>query len=119
MSTNKQTVERYMEAYSRHDHEAILACLTEDVEWVVPGAFHHHGKQAFDAEIENGADGPPEITITRLTEENGIVIAEGTVHNRMADGTDLDLVYCDVFEMANGLVRKLTSYLMVVPAPSA
>lgn len=115
MSENKRTVERYMEAYSRHDHAAILACLTEDVEWVVPGAFHHHGKPAFDAEIENGADGPPQITISRLTEENGIVIAEGTVHNKMADGSDLHLVYCDVFEMQDTLVRKLISYLMILP----
>ena len=54
-----------MDAYSRWDHAEVLACLTEDVEWVVPGAFHLAGKQAFDNEIEGqGAAGPPEIVVT-------------------------------------------------------
>ena len=48
MSTNTRTVERYMEAFRRTDHAAILACLTDDVEWLIPGAFHTRGKTAFD-----------------------------------------------------------------------
>ena len=36
MSRNKQTVQRYMDAFARSDHAEILSCLTDDVEWVVP-----------------------------------------------------------------------------------
>ena len=44
MSLNKETGERYMESlWSKWDHEAVLACLTDDIEWVVPGAFHLTG----------------------------------------------------------------------------
>ena len=116
MSANKDTVQRYMEAYSRWDHATVLACLTDDVEWVVPGAFHLAGKQAFDNEIEGqGAAGPPEIVATRLLEEGDVVVAEGTVRNPLTDGGVLSLVFCDVFEMHDGLVRRLTSYLMMTP----
>ena len=60
MSANKDTVQHYMEAYARWDHASVLACLTEDVEWIVPGAFHLVGLEAFDREIEGtGAAGPP------------------------------------------------------------
>jgi ketosteroid isomerase-like protein len=45
MSPNKQTVQAYMEAFTRTDHPAILACLTDDVEWVIPGAFRLTGKR--------------------------------------------------------------------------
>jgi ketosteroid isomerase-like protein len=119
MGTNKLTVQRYMDAYSRWDHAEVLACLTEDVEWVVPGAFHLVGKQAFDNEIEGqGAAGPPEIALTRLIEEDDVVVAEGTVRNPLTDGGTLSLVFCDVFLMRDGLVRQLTSYLMMTPGAS-
>ncbi|HEY0506145.1 MAG TPA: nuclear transport factor 2 family protein [Lysobacter sp.] len=69
-----------MDAFTRSDHPAVLACLTEDVEWVMPGAFHLTGKSAFDKEIENDAfTGSPAITVTRMTEAGGVVVAEGTV----------------------------------------
>lgn len=73
MSQNKQTIERYLDGFRRSDHQQILACLTEDVEWVVPGAFHAVGKAAFDKEIENDAFvGRPDITLQRLVEEDDV-----------------------------------------------
>jgi ketosteroid isomerase-like protein len=83
MSKNKYTVDKYMDGFRRSDHEEILSCLTDDVEWEIPGAFHARGKEAFDKEIENEAFvGRPDITVTRLTEENDIVLR-----------------FCDVFVM--------------------
>ena len=115
MSTNKDTVARYVEAFGRSDHAAVLACLTDDVEWIIPGAFHGRGKDAFDREIENPAfQGRPQIAVTRVIEEDDVVVAEGTVRARKSDGELVNLVFCDVFEMRDGLVRKLISYLMQV-----
>lgn len=112
MSINKQTVQEYMDAFSVTDHARILACLTDDVEWILPGAFHLHGKQAFDREIEGEAFvGSPEITVTRMTEENDVVVAEGKVRTaRKTDGI-LNLEFCDVFEMRDGRIRRLISYI--------
>ena len=110
---NKATVDEYMDGFRTSDHARILACLTDDVEWILPGAFHLRGKEAFDNEIENPAfTGSPVITVTRLTEENGVVVAEGTVVATRADGTALTLALCDVFEMRDGKISRLTSYLM-------
>ena len=112
-SQNKQTVSKYMEAFGRLDHPAILSCLTDDVRWVVPGAFDIEGKSAFDKEIENEAFvGKPVIKVTRLVEEGDVVVAEGTVRSTRKDGGTLNLVFCDVFEMEEGKVKRLTSYLM-------
>lgn len=113
MSPNKQTVERYMETFSRSDKPAVLACLTDDVEWVLPGAFHLHGKAQFEAEIVNEASLPePAITTIRLVEEDDVVVAEGRVRAVQKDGAVIHLDFCDVFEMRGGLIRRLTSYLM-------
>ncbi len=115
LTENKKTVERYMEGFRRSDHAMILSCLTEDVVWDMPGAFHLVGKVAFDREVENPAfTGKPTITISRVVEESDIVVAEGAVQARRSDGGLLDAVFCDVFEMRDGKICRLVSYLMEV-----
>lgn len=115
MTENQRTVERYMEGFRRNDHEMILACLTDDVEWRVPGAFYVTGKEAFDAEIEGEAFvAAPKIVVTRLLEDRDVVVAEGFVHTRRTDGALVNLAMCDVFDMQDGRIRRLTSYLMSV-----
>ena len=110
---NKRVVEEYMEGFRQLDHARILACLSDDVEWVLPGAFRLRGKQAFDAEIENPAfAGAPKIRVDRMIEENDVVVAEGVVEATKADGSTLQLAMCDVFEMRDEKIRRLTSYLM-------
>ncbi len=106
-----------MEGFRRSDHEEILSCLTDDVEWEMPGAFHLTGKEAFDKEIENPAFvGSPTITITRLTEEGDVVVAEGAVRAQRRAGGVLSAVFCDVFVMQRGKIKWLTTYLMEVAA---
>jgi uncharacterized protein len=117
MSPNKETVRRYMDAFERSDFEEVLDCLTDDVEWLIPGLVHLRGKEAFEKEAKNEAFvGSPDITVTRLIEEDDVVVAEGSVTATRADGGVLDAVFCDVFEMRGGKVARLISYLMEIGA---
>jgi ketosteroid isomerase-like protein len=118
LSQNKQTVQKYMEGFGRSDHAAVLSCLSEDVEWLIPGFFHHKGKAAFDREIENEAFvGSPTITVTRMTEENDVVVAEGRVRSARKEGGFLNALFCDVFEMHDGKIKRVISYLMELKEP--
>lgn len=115
MTENKQTVDKYMDGFRKSDHEQVLSCLTDEVEWDMPGVFHLTGKEAFDKEIENEAFvGSPAISITRMTEENDIVVAEGSVRTQRKDGGVLNAMFCDVFVMDRNRVRRLTTYLMEI-----
>jgi len=115
MSENKKVIEKYIDGFNKSDHKQILSCLTDDVEWILPGVFHLNWKEEFDREIENPAfEGRPDIIITRLVEENDVIIAEGTVCAKKKDAQYINLVFCDVFEMKDGLINKLISYLMEV-----
>ena len=110
---NKKMVEQYMDGFRKTDHDRILSCLTDDVEWVIPGVFHTRGKEAFDDQIEgDGFVSSPVITVTRLTEEDDVVVAEGSVETQRKDGAVVQLAFCDVFEMQGGRIRRLISYLM-------
>ena len=113
MTPNKGTIETYMDGFRTTDRPQILSCLTDDVEWVIPGAFHVRGKDDFAKHIvDDGFAGRPAITVSRMTEEDNVVVAEGSVRAPKQDGTFLDLVFCDVFDMRNGKIRRLVSYLM-------
>jgi ketosteroid isomerase-like protein len=115
MTENKKTVERYIDGFRKSDHQQILSCLTDDVEWEIPGWFHAIGKDAFDREIENDAFvGRPNLTTTRLTEENDVVIAEGTVRAQKREGGILNAVFCDAFTMQDGKIKRLVSYLVEI-----
>jgi ketosteroid isomerase-like protein len=115
MTDNKKIVTKYIDSFNKLDHAQILSCLTDDVEWILPGMYHHKGKEAFDKEIDPAFTGkPPVVAVTRMIEENDVVLAEGTVRAQRASGEVLNLVFCDVFEMQDGKIKKLISYLMEV-----
>jgi uncharacterized protein len=112
MSENTRTIEAYIAGFNALDHAQILSCLTDDVEWVMPGFFHYTVKDAFDKEIENPAfTGAPVVRLTRMTEQNDVVVAEGTVIATKNTGEKLPLVFCDVFEMRGGKIRKLIGFI--------
>ena len=46
MSPNIKTIQRYVDGFRKNDHEQILSCLTDDIEWTVFGHFHLVGKAA-------------------------------------------------------------------------
>lgn len=111
MSQNKKTVDSYIEGFRRSDHKMILSTLSDDVEWYMPGFIDIKGKEAFDKEIENDLfEGLPQIIIHRMTEENNVVIAEGSVQSMFKTGDYLNALFCDVFEMEDAKIKKLTTY---------
>ena len=102
-----------MDGFRRTDRAVILSTLTDDVEWDIPGAFHVQGKDEFARHIvDEGFVASPAIAVTRLVEDDDVVVAEGTVRTQRQDGTFLNLAFCDVFEMQDGKIRRLISYLV-------
>ncbi len=113
VSQLKQTVEAYFEGFRQGDHAAILALLTEDVAWDLPGFRHLVGKQEFDGEIENEAfTGRPTLRLDRLVEEGATVIAIGDGAATQADGVVHRFAFCDVFTFEDELISRVESYLV-------
>lgn len=76
MSKNKQTVDEHIDGFRKTDHEQILSCLTDDIEWTIFGAFKLKGKEAYDKEIENEAFvGRPDLRIIRTDQRASCVNA--------------------------------------------
>jgi len=118
-SPRKAAVEAYLEGFRRGDHAAILACLTDDVVWDMPGYFSHRGKDAFDKEIENDAFvGHPVITADRLVEEGDTVVAIGAVEASWRSGDRLQAVFADVFTFRGDKISRVETYQVnLTPMP--
>jgi ketosteroid isomerase-like protein len=113
MSRNKQTVEMYIDGFNKSDHAQILSCLTDDIGWTVFGLFRLRGKEAYDREIENPAfTGSPTITITRMVEEDDVVMAEMTLEARRADGEPMRAAMGEVFVMRDGKISERRAYVI-------
>ena len=113
MTSRKQAVEAYFEGFRRSDHAGILALLTDDVTWDLPGFRHLAGKDAFDGEIENPAfEGSPTLAIDRLVEEGETVVAIGTGEGRHREAGPFRFAYCDVFTFRGDLIARVESYIV-------
>jgi uncharacterized protein len=111
VTDRKRIVESYIEGFRTGDDELVLGCLTDDVEWEMPPLFSLSGIEAFEGAIHNDATpGLPDIQLTRLVEEDDVVVAEGAVQAAISDGGRLDALFCDVFHFRGDKIRRLVTY---------
>jgi uncharacterized protein len=109
MSPNKKVIESYF-ASTGTDYAQWLADDVELVEWAdgVPASgVRTQGKAAY---VENRGAREYRTEITRMTEENNVVLAEGTAHGTKKEGGSWTVQFCDIFELENGKVKRLTSF---------
>lgn len=119
MPPRKEVVETYFEGFRRSDHEQILACLTDGVDWDIPGHTHLIGKDAFDREIENDDFvGSPVLIVDRLIEEADTVVAIGNGEATHKSGELHRFVFCDVFTNADDEICRVESYLVPLKGSS-
>ena len=113
MSPLKEVVETYFEGFRRSNHAQILARLTDDVVWDIPGHTHLTGKDAFDQEIENpDFVGSPALIVERLIEEAGTVVAIGSGEATHKSGTLHRFAFCTVFTFVGEEIGRVESYLV-------
>ena len=109
MSANKQIVESYF-ASTGTGYAQWLADDVELVEWadgVPPTGVRTRGKDAF---VQNRGSRENRTHITRLVEEDQVVVAEGTVTGMRKDGGSWAVQFCDIFELEAGKIRRMTSF---------
>ena len=115
MSPRKTIVETYFAGFRTSDHAQILACLTDEVAWDLPGFRHRTGKDVFDREIENEQFvGRPTLAVDRLIEDEAatVVVAIGTGSATHTSGDVFRFASCDVFTFSGTLINRVESYLV-------
>lgn len=118
MSENKKLVETYLSYRARRaDRSKVEPLLADDVEWVewadgVPASgARTRGKAAV---LQSLGDNDLHIEITRMTEENNVVVAEGIVRVPRKDGGDLTIQVCNIYEIENSKMKRMQSFLAMI-----
>jgi uncharacterized protein len=110
MSPNKRVIETHLTSTDRSRVAGLLADDVELIEWAdgVPATgVRTRGKVAY---MQTLGDDELPTEITRMTEENNVVVAEGTVRVPEKDGRDLTVQFCDIFELENGPIKRKSSF---------
>ncbi len=116
MSTQTSVVETYMDGFRTSDHQKILGCLTEDVDWVIHGHRTTRGRAEFDDEIENDEfEGSPELSVDRVFEDGNVVVITGEGKGAHKQHGPFRFAYNDLFTFAGDRIERVDSY--VVPLP--
>ena len=111
MASHKAIVEAYIEGFRRTDHQAILACLADDVVWVLHGYRTLRGKQEFDGEIENDAAvGSPTMNLERLVEEGDTVVAVGNGEMTLKEAGRVAFVFTEIFTFTGDKIGRLETF---------
>jgi ketosteroid isomerase-like protein len=114
MSQNIKTVNVYLDGFRRNDHEQILSCLTDDIQWTVFGAFRLSGKEAYDKVIDGAPEfiDPPELEVVRMIEQGDVVMAELTGTARRAAGGEMRMSMAEVFVMRDGKIAERRAWVI-------
>ena len=114
MSRNIETVNTYLDGFRKNNHDQILSCLADDIEWTVFGAFHLAGKDAYDKAIDGPPEliDPPHLEVVRMVEQGNVVMAEliGTVE-RVAGG-ETRMSMAEVFVMRDGKIAERRAWVI-------
>lgn len=113
MTTREQIVDRYMAGFRQSDHDAILACVTDDVVWHIHGLRTTHGKAEFDDEIENPAfDGSPRLIVDRTLTAGNVIVVTGTGEGHHRESGTFRFAYNDLFTFRDDLIEQVDSYIV-------
>jgi ketosteroid isomerase-like protein len=113
MSRNIQTVQTYLDGFRKNDHEQILSCLTDDIEWTVFGHFHLAGKQAYNDAIDGvGFTGPPQLEVVRMIEQDDVIMAELTGTATRDTGEVMQMSMAEVFVMRDGKIAERWAWVI-------
>src|ERR687891_2226245 len=114
VSRNIATVHTYLDGFRKNDHEQILSCLTDDIEWTVFGAFHLTGKEAYDRAIDGAPEliDPPELEVVRMVEQRDVVMAELTGTAKRAAGGEVHMSMAEGFVMRDGKIAERRAWVI-------
>lgn len=112
-SPRQRVLDRYMDGFRAGDHDAIHACLTDDVTWEIVGHARAAGRAEFDALIDGpeGA-GLPRLTTDLTVEENDVIAAFGAGEFDGADGALHTFRFADTFTFRDELISGVVSYVV-------
>jgi taurine dehydrogenase small subunit len=112
-SSEEELIQRYFEAYNRHDIDAAMACFHDEPLLIDMEGGRHDGREAlrrrYEYEFASFPDGRCEMRT--VTGRAGCGMAESLfVGARARTGESVTAIGAEVFEFADGKIKALRDY---------
>ena len=109
--SHRKIVMEIVSAFDNNDIEAILSCVTDDIEWHMLGDQTVSGKENLRQFFTDHADMKMvSSTKNHIIIEGDSVSIDGDVHCSDGKTKDFHFHYCDIYDIENEKIKRITTY---------
>lgn len=105
-------IERYFDAFNRHNIEDVMACFDDDAKVVGASGTFVQGRDSvrryYEAEFAEVPDG--RCDLQTMVGHEGRGVAESLFHGRLKDGSPIRAVGAEIIEFAGGMIKEIRDY---------
>jgi ketosteroid isomerase-like protein len=122
MTPEEQLIQRYFDAFNRHDIEGVMACFHEEPTLVHAAGNRSVGRQEVRRSYETDFAMSPDVRcdLRMCTGNSGHGVAESLARGtRAKDGKVFEAIGAEVMEIVDGKIKEIRDYHQPVAAKAA
>jgi hypothetical protein len=121
MTTEEQLIQRYFDAFNRHDIEGVMACYHDQPVIIAANGKRCAGRAevrlSYETEFALYPDGHCDLRVCTGNSGNGV--AESLFHGTNAKQGKVEAIGAEVIEIVDGKIKELRDYHQLAPAKAA
>jgi len=118
MTPEEQLIQRYFDAFNRHDLEAVVACFHEQAVLVRPNSKRLVGiaevRRSYETEFAMFPDAHCELRV--CTGNTGRGVAESFFSGTRAGHGKIEAIGAEVMEIVDGKIKEIRDYHQQAPS---
>ena len=122
MTPEEELIQRYFDAFNRHDIEGVMACFHENPTTVGGDGRSFKGRDEVRRQYETEFALMPDCRcdLRLFTGNSGRAVAESAFHGtRLQTGKVVQAIGAEVLEIVDGKIKEIRDYHRAVPEKSA
>jgi taurine dehydrogenase small subunit len=122
MTPEEELIQRYFDAFNRHDIEAVMACFHEDPTTVGADERRYQGRNEVRRQYETEFALMPDCRcdLRLFTGNSGRAVAESYFFGtRPRSGGVIEAIGAEVIEIVDGKIKEIRDYHRPLPAKTA
>jgi ketosteroid isomerase-like protein len=121
MTHEEKLIQRYFDAFNRHDLEGVMTCFHEEPVFVGATGKRCVGRaevrRSYETEFTMFPDGRCDLRV--CTGNNGHGVAESLFHGTRAEHGKIEAIGAEVMEIVDGKIKEIRDYHRPIPATAA
>ena len=121
MTLEEQLIQRYFDAFNRHDLEAVVACFHSEAVLVGPNGKRLEGlaevRRSYETEFAMFPDAHCELRLCAGNDGRGV--AESFFSGTRVGHGKIEAIGAEVVEIVGGKIKEIRDYHQAIPAKAA